>query len=406
MTGTLAYSTDGGTASAITYPLEEKPRPSDDTEDVEDAIEFAIEALEAAEKLENMALDQVSDDPLSSRLLNVAVENYIHQFDIPAAALEDYDLVTTEATPKTNKETGKLKKVILYLYAVVERVFKAVFDLFREHYVTARNLIPKTRVFIGESDSLSASIAAQVNIRERSLMTALHIDGIAPRKIPELFDEVASTFEKQHGFAAYSEITKLVQATRNKDQNEISQAAQALRDKLEEGLQASLEEVDPQSIPVFNEKKSTTVTHYASKPSFGQTYILGSIAKEINASGTFHFSCSIRRDADVAVRVNSFPVLTPEDIRHICRITLRICENVIRNSRDESLLHKALREASFLRTKEADKASVVALRNLAAAGQNSYIVHLRHTMKITRSLMRWCAISIARYEEYKRNGQP
>ena len=408
MTGTLAFSTDGGTASAISYPLEETPRPGDDTEEVENAIGFAMEALEAAAKLESVT-DRFSNDRLSSRLLNIAVESYIEKFDIPAAALEDNDLVVPDnssdvSTPASNKDVSKLKKVILYLYAIVERVFKAVFDLFREHYVTARNIMPKTKLFIGRSDLLSASVAAQVNIKERSLMSSLHIDGVSPRKIPELFDAIAATFEKQHGFAAIEEITNLVDATRDKDQTKITAAAEKLRAKLEQGLSTTLNEVDPQSVPVFNEKKSATVTHYASDVSFGQSYIIGSIAKEINASGTFHYNCAIRRDADVPIRTNSFPVLSPEDIRHICRTSLRICENVIRYSRDESGLHKALRQAAFLKTKEPDKSSVIALRNIATAGQNSYIVHLRYTMKITQALMRWCGLSIARYEEYKNNG--
>jgi hypothetical protein len=137
---------------------------------------------------------------------------------------------------------------------------------------------------------------------------------------------------------------------------------------------------------------------------FGQTYIAGSIAEEINASGTFRYVCGIRRDQKVPLRVNSFPLLTPDEIRQICRTAIKVCDNILRFSRDEALMQKALREATFLKTKEPDKGSVVALRNITAVGQNSYITHLRYTVRTMQALMRWCGLSINRYEEVNKNG--
>lgn len=419
MTGISAYSTDGGTASEITYPLAQT-HPIEDIEDVDNAIGFAMEALEAADKLESMSLNEDKADKLSTKLLNVAVENYIKHFEIPRAALEDYPVVPYEGeeskqeqnnSNSSNSTTGdeqqkatKLKKVIAYLFAIVERVFKAVFDLFQQHYTTARKLMPLTKQYIGEVDGLSSSVAMQVNIRDRSLMNALHIDGIAPKKIPELYNKLAQTLVAQRSFSPVDEITRLVNSARDKDQDRIIESAEKLRSKLNEGLNASLDEIDPSTISVFNEKKSDAATYYASEPMFGQTYIVGVVAKQINASGTFRYECAIRRDPEVSVRVTVFPVLTPDEIRSISRISLSICENIIRFSRDEELMQKILREAAFLKRKETDKRAVIALRNIGATGQNSYIVYMRYTVRTMQSLMRWCAASIARYQEFKQNG--
>lgn len=136
---------------------------------------------------------------------------------------------------------------------------------------------------------------------------------------------------------------------------------------------------------------------------FGHNYIYGIVAKDVNADGTFRFKCGIQRDAEVPLRVPVFPVLTPDEIRAVCRTSLRICENIIRFSRDEELMQKALREATFLTTKEADKNAVAALRNFTNVGQNSYIVYLRFTTRTMQALMRWCAASIKRYGELTRN---
>lgn len=391
MTGLAAFTTSGGSADVISYPLAET-HPIDNLDDIEEAVAFATEALDAAERLETAQLDLAAADPAASRLLNVAVENYIERFQIPAAALENNEESADAA------QTSRLKKVILYLYAVVQRIFKAIFDLFRNQKLVARKIMPLTKVYIGEADSLTASLAGQLNIKDRSLMVALHIDGIAPKKTPELFDKLAETFEKQYAFSAVSEVIRLVSAARDKNAERVAKEADVLRARLEEGFKAALTEVDPRTSVAFSEKKVDENAYYVSEPTFGQNYIYGVIGKQTAANGTFVFRCGIRRDAEVPLRIPSFPSLAPDEIRHVCRTSLRVCENIIRFSRDEELLQKALREATFLTTKEADKTAVVALRNLAAVGQNSYIVHLRFVTRTMQALMRWCAASLKRYE--------
>ena len=394
-----AISTTGGMADNLSGQLDET-HPIDNIFDVEEAVAFANEALDAAQRLEEAKLAD-STDQVAAKLLNVAVENYIERFSIPSAALESDDDTNSGETA----EASRLKKVVLYLYAVVQRIFKAIFDLFRTQKNVARNTMTLTKQYIGAADSLSASVAAQLRIKDRSLMMSLQIDGLVPKKTPELFDELADMFEQQHAFVAVPEVVRLIAAAKEKNTERVIKEATELRSILEEGFKKTLNVVDdPQRTPVFNEKKSEAASYYISEPMFGHNYIYGVIGNDVNADGTFRFKCGIQRDPEVSLRVGFFPVLMPEEIRAVCRTALRISENIIRFSRDEELLQKALREATFLTTKEADKNAISALRNFTNVGQNSYIVYLRFTTSKMQALMRWCAASIKRYEEVTKNG--
>jgi hypothetical protein len=424
MTVTNAFSTMGGSSEASQTMLEED-RPLAELEEVEEAFAYAAEALDAAERLEAASQDFKSVDDTTARLLNIAVESYIEKFGLSRLGLESNDLVLYDpsasvdndggTSPRSSNTSGedderppeatRLKKLAKQLYAIVERVFKAIFDYFSNQKNWARKLIPLTKRYIGESDSLPERLAAQLRLKDRNLMMALHIDGSAPKKVPQLYEELATVFEKQHQYTAVSEVIRFVTATKEKDAGKIMREAEKLRDRLEEGLKVSLKPVGPGALPpVFKDKRSDKAAYYISKPMFGQNYITGIVGHQPGPSGSLRFSCGVHHDAAVPLRVQLFPVLTPEEIRQVCRIALRVCENVVRFSRDEELMKKALREASYLTSKETDQASVAALRNIAAVGQNSYIVHLRYVTSVTRSLMRYCAQSIARYEEVTQNG--
>jgi hypothetical protein len=388
------FSTMGGSADALSYPRAEEQHPIDDPDHVEEAIAYAAEALAAAEKLEG--LDYAEADATSSKFLDVAVECYIERFEIPSFALESED---DDDKPKA----GRLKKVILYLYAIVERVFKTLFDFFGMHKATARKLIPVIKSYIGHADSISASVASQLVIKDRSLMNALHLDGAAPSKPHELYRTIAHNFQVQQKFSAVSETAKLVSAAKEKNYGRVMQEARALHEQLKAGIEEDMEPVDPGTqSAIFSEKKAPGNSYYATEAMFGQNHLVGVISDEVRDNGTFTFHCGIRRDSEVALRVNFFPLLSPDEIRAICRTSLTVCEDVIRFARDEELLKSVLRDASFARTKEPDQSSVVALRNITALGQNSYIVHLRYTVRIMQSLLRWCAQSIAKYEEVKK----
>lgn len=400
MTGITSYSTSGGIATVVT-PGEQEEHPIDDLQDVEEAINYAREAMDVAQKLEESNLQNHTGDTVEDRLLNVAVENYIYKFSIPTAALEDNDL--TPAGTAEERTSKRLKSVILYLYAVVERIFNAIFDYFRNQKLVARRIIPRTKDYIGRSDSLSAAIGNQLMIKDRSLMVALHIDGITPRKAPELFDLLADTFERQYAFSAVNEVIALIAAAKEKNTERVKKEADLLRTKLEAGFKAALKPADASDMSLFSEKKSDDNIYYVSDTSFGQNYITGVIGTTVSHNGVFNYRCGVRRDPEVPLRIAAFPVLSPEDIRHICRTSLRIAENIIRFSRDEALLQKALREASFLQTKAPDEGSVGALRDVAAVGQSSYIVHLRFVTRTMQAMMRWCDASLRLYEGVKKD---
>lgn len=387
------FSTMGGSADALSYPLEDR-HPIDNPEHVEEAIAYATEALDAAQRLSEAQIDYDKADPTTSKLLDVAVERYIERFEIPSIALEDED--------DSRGKTGRLKKVILYLYAIVERIFKTIFDFFRTHKTTARKLIPVAKTYIGHSDAISSAVAVQLSIRDKSLMSALHIDGQAPSKPHELYETMAEDFYAQYAFSAVTETSHLVHAAKDKNYGKVMQDARALHEKLKTGIEASLKPVDPGKLAVFSEKQAKGNSYYASAPFFGQNHVIGVISDEVRDNGTFTYACAVRRDSEVALRATFFPLLSPDEIRAICRISQKVCEAVIRNSRDEDLMHAILRDAAFAKSKEADQSSVVALRNITAMGQNSYIVHLRLVMRTTQALLRWCAQSIKKYEEVKK----
>lgn len=383
----------GGVQSGFKTALQED-HPIINPQEVEEAIAYANEALEAAQNLEDAVrdIDLFKSPALDAERLEVAVENYIDHFSIPTAALE------SDGDDENEVKASRTKKVILYLYAVVERIFKTLFDFFRNQKYTARKLIPLTKNYIGRSDSLTSSLTTQLKITDRSIMTALNIDGVAPDKVPELFDSLADAFDAQYRFSAVPDVVRLVSAARAKEYDRVNKEAIALHDKLEAGLKETLKPVDPNTMSIFTEKKSEDNDYYSSEAWFGQNYITGVIGKEVRENGTFTYHCNIRRDSEVPLRVVFFPVLSPDEIRRVCRTALKVCENVVRYSRDEDLMHKILREAAFVKSKDVDQSSVIALRNIVAIGQNSYIVHLRFIMRTMQALLRWCSQSVSRYE--------
>ncbi len=394
-------STMGGSQAGFDTALAET-HPINDPQEVEEAIAYANEALEAASRLSEMALDYQKADPTATGLLNVAVEQYIERFKIPMAAMESQDDYNDDGTPKvkTKPQASNLKKVILWLYAMVERIFTHIFDLLTTHKADARKILPLTKVYIGHADSLTSGFATQLNLRDRSLMISLHIDGIPPKRPSDLFQKLAGEFERQYSASPVAECVRLVTAAKAKDTKRVQEEAVLLREKLERGLRLSLEEVDPARIPVFvRESKNPSMDFFASEPMFGQNYIVGVVGKDVRPDSTFTYHCAVRRDSDVPLRTPGFPCLSPEEIRLVCRTASRLCENIIRFSRDEDLMKKVLRDATFLTTSTPDKSSVVALRNMTAVGQNSYIVYLRYVTNVMQAMMRWCAMSIRRHEE-------
>lgn len=392
MTLITSTFTTGGDASIMSPNPDVSGELNNYGDDVEEAINYVGEALEAIDVLTKAIPVNRTMSDSEAKLLNVAVESYVRKFDIPSAGLESAD-----PDPEV-KKIGKFKRVILYLYAMVKRIFQAMGALLSNSEILAKKLMPTTKNYIGRSDSISPSISAHLTIKDKSLMTALHVEGVAPKRVVAIYEELQSALNEQYQYSSVSELISLLNAAKTKDLEKVKTEAKELRAKLQKGAEVSLEQSSETQHKLFSEKIIDTNTYWVSKPSFGQKYITAVIGKDVDQIGTFVYRCGITRDSDTPLRVAAFPVLSPDDIRGICRISLKICEDIVKRSRDEDLVAKAMRQASFIVTAEPDQIAVSALRDIANASQSTYIVYLRHTVNVMQSLMRWCGLSLKIYE--------
>lgn len=394
MTLITSTFTTGGDASIMSPNPDISGERNNYNDDVAEAINYVGEALEAIDVLTKAVPENRTVSDAEAKLLNVAVEKYMRKFDIPNAALESNDVTI----PNDDKKIGKLKRVILYLYAMVKRIFQSMGDLMSNSDLIAKKLMPVTKNYIGRSDSISPSISEHLTIKDKSLMVALHVEGVAPKRVVALYGELQDALDEQYKHSSVNELISLLNAARTKDLGKVKTEAVELHAKLLKGVNASLEEAGDANYKLFSEKIIDSNTYWVSKPSFGQKYVTAVVGKDVDQIGTFIYRCNITRDSDTPVRVAAFPVLSPDDIRGICRISLKICEDIVRRSRDEDLVTKAMRQASFIVTAEPDQVAVSVLRDVAASSQSTYIVYLRHTVSVMQSLMRWCGLSLKIYE--------
>lgn len=361
-------------------------------DDVEEAINYVGEALEAINTLTNSIPVNREIGDSEAKLLNVAAESYMRKFGIQNVGLEADD-----PDPNT-KKIGKLKRVVLYLFAMVKRIFHSLGDLLSNAEIMAKKIMPNTKNYIGRSDSISPSISEHLTIKDKTLMSSLHVEGAAPKNVVTLFEDLQSMMDTQYPHANTSELIALLNAAKTKDINKVKVEAIQLHAKLQKSLTATFEEAGADKHKLFNEKIIDTNTYWVSKPSFGQKYVTALIGNDVDQIGTFVYRCSVTRDPDMPLRVAAFPILSPDDIRGICRTSLKICEDVIKRSRDEDLIAQAMRKASFIVTSEPDQAAVSVLRDIAASAQSPYLVYLRQTCSVMQSLMRWCGLSLKMYE--------
>lgn len=392
MTLITSTFTTGGDASIMSPNPDVSGELNHYNDDVEEAINYVGEALEAIDALTKAIPTNRTVSDSEAKLLNVAVESYMRKFGIENVGLE-----ADEADPEA-KKVGKIKRVILYLFAMVKRIFQAMGDLLSNSELLAKKLMPTTKNYIGRSDSISPSISEHLTIKDKSLMTALHVEGVAPKYVVAIYEELQSTLNEQYQHSSVNELISLLNAAKTKDLGKVKAEAKDLHAKLLKGIQACMTEPTDIQKKLFSEKIIDTNTYWVSKPSFGQKYVTAVIGKDVDQIGTFVYRCGITRDADTPVRVAAFPVLSPDDIRGICRISLKLCEDIVKRTRDEDLVAKAMRQASFIVTAEPDQVAVSVLRDVANASQSTYIVYLRHTVSTMQSLMRWCGLSLKLYE--------
>lgn len=375
-------------------------------ESVDEALTYAAECIAAAQKL-SAAIEGHLDLKMIAGL-SIATESYINKFNIPIAALEaeESDIAgeapNEKEKPLEEKQRSRTAKVISYLYAAVKRIFQFFFDFARNQKSVARKIIPKTKELIGRIDQFDITPPAG-KIKEKGLVNALHMDGIAPRRPTAIFEQLVAEFEQVNRSSGISEMAAVLSSAKTENFEKFKTSSQALHNVLENGMKSFMNVVgNPGSHPAFR----TTVEgrhYYSTDVMFGQHYVAGSIS-DLDEDGKFFFKAGIYRDADVPIRIESLPLLRAEEIRQVCRTALRLSELVIQYSRDEDLMQRLMREASYFITKEAKGPGVAALSNFLAMANNHYFAYLRYITRTMRQLMRWAELSVQAYEA-KKNAQ-
>lgn len=369
-------------------------------DEIDEGLQFATAALEDALKIEEnlqaiTGLDK-APTPDQERLLNVAVEALCAKYSIPNAALESND--EPEGGRDAGEAVGRVKRALDFLYAAIRRIVQLIAHKLQEHRGHARKYMDKAKTLIGRADNLSDK-AMDSMITDRGLINALCINGIVPRSINVIFDDMVRKFESSKDYAGLDETIALINTARAGDEEGAGDKAEKLRTVLENGLKALLPEVsNPAGHWLFGES-TRGHKHFASDAYFGEVFMYGEISEEIDKLGSFYHKVGIRRSPDVVLRAEALQPLNPQVIRLICRTVIRLTESVIRSSRVETLLNKAVREADFMIGKRPDKLSLHALKNFHSVTQNLYINHLRLTMSAAKNLLIYCERSAAIREE-------
>jgi hypothetical protein len=390
--------------------ITDETQPYDDVEefpegDVDEALSFAQDCLCSAASLSN-GLSEAGDNPEAIKILALAAESLIERFSLRSVALEDFPPAppppkTEEAKDKsgdqTDQQRSKISKVIAYLYALAKNTFQYFFDFLRNQKATARKIVPITKDLIGRIDAFGGGTIG-TKITDRGVVMGLHIDGMPPRRATAMFEELAGQLRKINQTAGINEISAVLLAAKEKNEELFKKRSGELHDHLEKGMQTFMNRVDnPKMFPVFrNEQKGKTC--YATEAMFGQNYITGMIS-ECDDKGRFFYKALVARDPEIPVRAESFPALSPDDVRQICRTSLRLSEEIIDMSRDEDLVQKLMRDASFFVTTEGGAYAVPALHNFVAVANNHYFAYLRFITRTMQLLMRWATQSVLAYEK-------
>lgn len=389
--------------------------------DADEAMDIAYGAMAAAANLET-GLAQAKDNPEAIRILAIAAEAYSGKYNLGKSNRDKSDVTDVEAkepTPQPEKKQeseqtsdskeeateasrGRIAKTISYLYALAKNTFQYFFDFLRNQKVSARKIIPYSKDLIGRIDEFG-NVTASGKITDRGVVLGLHIDGVAPRRATALYSEIATELPKINKSAGVSELGGVLLAAKDKNPEKFSEKSEILHDCLENGLSSYMNKIDnPDKFPAFREKQAGK-TYYSTDVMFGQNYLTGTIS-ECDEKGFFFYKSLVSRDPETVVRTESFPVLSPDEIRQICRTSLRLSEQIIEFSRDEDLIQKMMRDASFFITKEGGELAVPVLRNFVSIANNHYFAYLRYITRTMQLMMRWATLSVVQYEK-ERDGK-
>ena len=376
-------------------------------EDVDEALTFAHGCMQAAASL-NSGLAEAGNDPKAIEILAVAAESYIDRLSLRKLGPEDFPPAPPppkegqDEKEKTEQQRGKIAKAVSYLYALAKNTFQFFFDFLRNQKATARKIVPLTKDLIGRIDAFGGG-SVNAKISDRAIVMGLHIEGMPPRRASALFEELSGQLRKINQTAGIGELTAVLLAAKDGNDDLFKRRSEELRNHLEKGMQTFMNRVDnPKLFPVFrSEQKGKTC--YATDAMFGQNYITGMIS-ECDDKGRFFYKSLVARDPETPVRAETFPALSPDDIRQICRTALRLSEEIIDMSRDEDLVQKLMRDASFFVTAEGGSYAVPALNNFVAVANNHYFAYLRFITRTMQLLIRWALQSVVAYEK-DRNGK-
>lgn len=379
-----------------------------EAQDIERSFNFATAALEEALVLQEKA-DTIVElgkhmTEQQEKLLSVAVEHLCAKYHITNAALESLDDEDAKQADNQSKEAqsseavGKLKRTIDFIYAMLRRLVQALVHRFQQHRQQARSFMERAKDIIGRADVVNTGGEVPV-IANRGILNALCIGGVPPRGLNLVFDELVKHYENSKKYSGLNEMVAVLNAAKSGDMEKTKDRAEILWVLLRDGMEDCLNQVDnPQNHFMFGEQHRGHLC-FASQPYFGDISISGEISESVGAFGSFFHKVQMRRNPDSILRVEALQALDSQTIRLICRSIVRLCESVIRTSRDESFLYKAIREANYLVGKKPDQLSLHALRNFQSIAQNLYINYLRLTMNSAKHLLEYCEQSVEKYEK-------
>lgn len=380
----------------------------EESQDIERSFNYATAALEEALQLQEKADTIVSlskhMDAQQEKLLNVAVENLCAKYHITNAALESIDEEEESQVEHQSQEAqsseavGKLKRTIDFIYAMLRRLVQALIHRFQQHRGQARTFMERAKDLIGRADVVNTG-GEIPTIPNRGVLNALCINGVPPKGLNLVFDELVKHYEQSKKYSGLTEMVAMLNAAKSGDMDKTKDRSEILWVLLRDGMEECLNKVDNPSNHFMFGDAHRGHQCYASQPYFGDISISGEISDSVGAFGSFFHKVQMRRNPDSILRVDALKALDEQTIRLICRSVVRLCESVIRSSRDEAFLYKAIREANYLVGKKPDQLSLHALRNFQSIAQNLYINYLRLTMNSAKHLLEYCELSVAKYEK-------
>jgi hypothetical protein len=361
-----------------------------DSADMHAAMNEAVYALEAASLLSKAMLQTT---PLDEKALDVAVETYIDYFQYPQAALED-----GEGTNITASAGEKLKKVIIYIYSLAQKLISYFVSFLTNKKLAASRYAKLAKNVLGRVDGFKDTTPSST-IDNRSTIASVCINGKIPNDVVAAYTELLKKYEVQKSHTVINEASTLVRSAKIADPKTTIEASVKLHKALLAGAQASFKEDTDPKANIFFKESNPLINYFIDGPYFGQKYVIIQTSKEPAEGGVFTYTCKVVQNNTVPVRAMQVNALSPNNITALCRVIINHCSSVTDNAGDEQALQKIFRDAKFLTTNNPTSSSVTALSNFTNIVKNSYAAYLEMSMSITRDLLSFANASATKYEK-------